>query len=255
MNLPSDLRGEIRSGQRYFPAGTRNGNPETVLAVAACDVAPFEFRSFSGWDAEGGGGGQTLADATGNPQPASWGQEAAAQALSYEEAVAAARMEGEQEGRRLARLELDAEMRERIERERARLMETVQQFTATRSRYFAEVEQQVVKLSLAIAARVLHRETVVDPMLLTGVVRVALEKMADRSGVVLRVPEHDGRAWEQVFEGGALTGRPRVIEDAGLGRGECVLESTMGTVELGVKAQLEEIEKGFLDLLNQRPNA
>ena len=36
--------------------------------------------------------------------------------------------------------------------------------------------------------------------------------------------------------------------------GECVLETSVGKVELGVSAQLEEIEKGFFDLLQQRPS-
>ena len=35
-------------------------------------------------------------------------------------------------------------------------------------RYFAGVEAEVVKLALAIAARVLHREAKLDPLLLTG---------------------------------------------------------------------------------------
>jgi flagellar assembly protein FliH len=34
---------------------------------------------------------------------------------------------------------------------------------------------------------------------------------------------------------------------------ECVLETSVGRVELGVKAQLIEIERGFFDLLGQRP--
>jgi hypothetical protein len=34
--------------------------------------------------------------------------------------------------------------------------------------------------------------------------------------------------------------------------GECVLEAHPGSVDLGVRAQLEEIERGFFDLLEQR---
>jgi len=44
-----------------------------------------------------------------------------------------------------------------------------------------------------------------------------------------------------------------VTADASLGRGECVLDTKMGTVQLGVGVQLEEIEKGFFDLLQHRP--
>ena len=77
--------------------------------------------------------------------------------------------------------------------------------------------------------------------------------MADRSGVVLRVAATDVAAWERRFEAMELPDRPRVAEGAGLERGECVLETQMGTVELGVGVQLEEMEKGFFDLLHHRP--
>jgi flagellar assembly protein FliH len=44
-----------------------------------------------------------------------------------------------------------------------------------------------------------------------------------------------------------------VVGDARTEVGECVLETSVGRVELGVSAQLEEIETGFYDLLQQRP--
>ncbi len=45
----------------------------------------------------------------------------------------------------------------------------------------------------------------------------------------------------------------QLVGDERLGSGECVLETNVGKVELGVSAQLEEIERGFFDLLQQRP--
>ena len=45
-------------------------------------------------------------------------------------------------------------------------MERCDEFRAERERYFARWRQEVVKLALAIAARVLHREAKIDPMLL-----------------------------------------------------------------------------------------
>jgi flagellar assembly protein FliH len=40
-----------------------------------------------------------------------------------------------------------------------------------------------------------------------------------------------------------------------LGANQCVLETELGTTELGIETQLKEIEKGFFDLLAQRPEA
>jgi flagellar assembly protein FliH len=172
-------------------------------------------------------------------------------------AVDRARQEGYEagnlEGRRVVRSEMEPEMHASVARERERLIGVVKEFGSAREHYFTGVEQEVVKLALGIAERVLHREAQIDPILLAGVVRVALEKMADRSGVVLQVSQEDVEAWKLVFHSEAQSERPRVVGDARLERGDCVLETKMGTVELGVSVQLEEIEKGFFDLLNHRP--
>ena len=46
--------------------------------------------------------------------------------------------------------------------------------------------------------------------------------------------------------------RPQLVSDETLQAGECSLETHLGSVELGVKAQLAEIERGFFDLLEHR---
>ena len=76
-----------------------------------------------------------------------------------------------------------------------------EQFGRERARYFAGVEAEVVKLALAIAARVLHREAKLDPLLLAGAVRVALEKVAEDSAMVLRVPVEEVEMWRESFCG------------------------------------------------------
>jgi flagellar assembly protein FliH len=109
-----------------------------------------------------------------------------------------------------------------------------------------------VKLALAIAARVLHREVKLDPLLLMGVVRVALEKVAEDSATVLRVPEDAAETWREVFAASPESSL-QIVGDERLAAGECVLETNVGRVELGVSTQLEEIERGFFDLIQQRP--
>jgi flagellar assembly protein FliH len=158
------------------------------------------------------------------------------------------RSEAKAEGRR----EWELELEERIAEERAVVFKIVEEFHDQRSKYFAEVEGEVVKLALAVAKRVLHREAQLDPLLLTGVVRVALEKLAEDSTAVLRVPTSELQTWRQVFvenHGPSL----ELLADERLGSGECVLDTNVGKIELGVSAQLEEIERGFFDLMQRRP--
>jgi len=150
------------------------------------------------------------------------------------------------------RHDAEIELREQVAIERAQVTRICEEFGRERSHYFASVETEVVKLALAIAERVLHREAKLDPLLLTAVVRVALEKVADSSTTVLRVPASEVERWREAIATGALS-EVQLAGDDGLGTDQCVLETNVGRVELGVSAQLEEIEKGFFDLLQQRP--
>lgn len=147
-----------------------------------------------------------------------------------------------------AREEWELELGERVEEERAAVARTCDAFLLERARYFSDVEAEVVKLALGIAARILHREVKMDALLLSAAVRVALEKVAEGSEVVLRVPSEDVEAWR-----GVVGESVELVGDGGLSEGECVLETKVGRVELGVSAQLAEIERGFFDLLKQRP--
>jgi flagellar assembly protein FliH len=121
-------------------------------------------------------------------------------------------------------------------------------FHAERSRYFEVVEIEVVKLALAVAARILRREAQMDPLLLTGAVRVALGQLSATTQVRLRVPPADLDLWTDTVA--HLPGRsqkPVVIPGEGMRLGDCVMETELGSVDLGVRAQLGEIERGFFD--------
>ena len=56
-----------------------------------------------------------------------------------------------------------------------------------------------MKLALAVAARILRREAQMDPLLLTGAVRVALGQLAGSSEVRLRVPAAEPDLWNETI--------------------------------------------------------
>jgi flagellar assembly protein FliH len=146
-----------------------------------------------------------------------------------------------------------AEAKVRLDEERARVVRLADQFQEDRSRYFVEIEREVVSLALAIARRVLHREVTLDPLLLRGIVRVALEKIDAESTVTLRVSEEEVEAWQTIM----LTNeRPALLVrgDGQLAVGEMLLETTSGQLNLGIAEQLIEIERGLFDLVEKRPH-
>ena len=112
------------------------------------------------------------------------------------------------------------------------------------------MEAELVRLALSIASKILHREAQVDPMLIAGIVKVAVEKLQQNTKVSVRVSGEDLPKWQQYFN---QTPNIQIIQDASLKPMDCVLETESGSAVMSVDAQLKEIEKGFFDLLAQRP--
>jgi len=151
---------------------------------------------------------------------------------------------GRAEGEAKAR----AEIQELLVEERNQIVSALKEFSVERQRYFEQVEGEVVQLALAIARKVLHREAQVDPELLAGLVRYTLEKLSEGTRVRLRVAPGQLPEWERNFASAA-----QVVGDERLGRGECLIESEVGTTAVNVDEQLKEIEQGLMDLLSHRP--
>ena len=125
----------------------------------------------------------------------------------------------------------------------------VDEFAQDRFRYFRRVEKEVVELSLSIARRILNRESQLDPLVLQGAVRAVLESVSDGSACVMRVRPESVGAWEAWFESQSPRQRPKVVPDGALNADRCILETSMGTTDIGIDAQLREIESGFCDLI------
>jgi len=132
--------------------------------------------------------------------------------------------------------------------EERRMAGVMESFAEARERYLRAVEGEVVKLALAVAARILRREAQMDPLLLTGAVRVALGQLAAATEVKLRVPACDLELWrEAITHLPNLVAKPEVLAGEGLRLGDCMVECNLGKVDLGIRSQLGEIERGFFD--------
>jgi flagellar assembly protein FliH len=155
---------------------------------------------------------------------------------------------GRQEGRQAEREVHAAAQRAADERQVRQHAELVESFAQERDRYLHEVEKEVVKLALAVAARILRREAQMDPLLLTGAVRAAMGQLAGSTEVRLCVPAGDLKLWTDALSLiPNLALKPSVIAAEGMRLGDCILETSLGSVDLGIRSQLGEIERGFFD--------
>ena len=160
--------------------------------------------------------------------------------------ISEARAEGVREGERRARAAVEQE----LAKERAHIAEVLATFQAERTRYYSKVEVELVHFALAIAAKILRREAQVDRMLVAGLVKVMLDKLQQGTKVTARVSPDVAASWKRYFHDNPTM---HIAEDSSLGPNDCLLETEVGIADLGLDAQLKEIEKGFFDLLAQRP--
>jgi flagellar assembly protein FliH len=159
--------------------------------------------------------------------------------------------EGIAQGKVLALAELESVRA----KQRDEIAKALREFAYSRDQYFHQVEGEVVALALAIVRKILHREAQVEPMLLSGLVRVALEKMAASHTVRMRVHPSQIALWTQYFaEHPEMRVRPELSGDSSLEPNCCQIETEMGVTDLNLEMQLKEIEQGLFDLLAQRPD-
>jgi flagellar assembly protein FliH len=178
------------------------------------------------------------------------GQKAAdpARIAELERRALQARQEGVREGEAAGHRRAAGELAPAI----ARLVETVRDLAACRGRFRREAEQDVVTLALAIARRIVRRELTLDPTIMLGLVKAALDQVDLREVHRVRMHPQDAPAVEQGLRDLGLPERLEVIPDPALERGAAVFETTRGEMDASTDTQLAEISRGLADLAERR---
>jgi flagellar assembly protein FliH len=187
-----------------------------------------------------------------------WGQQQAAPGLparmkhfapgapsNLEQLLEEAFLRGRQDGEEITRQRLESELR----KAQSEFAEAVVQSAASRKKVYRQAERDLLRLSVAIARRILNRELHVAPDALAGIVSSALRQLEGQTVTEVRVHSTVRDIVEQHI---AQTGETaRVVGDPSLPRAGCVLSFGRGTIDAGVETQLEEIEKGLADHLEE----
>lgn len=150
---------------------------------------------------------------------------------------------GYRKGEAAGRAQSEAE----LEPLRQRLAQAVAEVSEHRRALRRQAEEDVVKLALAIARRVLRREINVDPEALAGIVKAALDRLDGREVEGVRVHPGEAEAMTRYLEQLGLPKRIKVTEDASLERGATIFETTRGELDGSIEAQLQEVQRGLCE--------
>jgi flagellar assembly protein FliH len=152
---------------------------------------------------------------------------------------------GVEDGLRRGRDEAAAEVKKAFEQV-ARVLEDL---TKMKRQLRQEAEQELVKLSLAVARRILYRELSTDPASIEGIVHAALQKLQQREASKVRVWPAGVPAVRAALDRIGSRAGIEVVPDPGLATGAILFETALGDLDASIETQLQEIQRGFADRL------
>ena len=141
---------------------------------------------------------------------------------------------------------------ERLELAASALSRAATELSTCGKRFRADVEQETVKLAVAIARRLLHRELATDPEAIEGLVIASFQKLNAREVHRLRLSPPDAAIVEQHRAMFSFPPGLEIVADAALPPASAIFETDRGEFDASAETQLAEIERGFTDLVRRR---
>jgi len=125
----------------------------------------------------------------------------------------------------------------------ARLTAAINDISSLRTGFLKSSEQDIVRLSLAIARRILGREATANPALVLSLAHAAAAKLAGTGVVSIEMHPDELAA---VSAGMEQNGPIRLVENPDLPAGGCMVCSSSGSIDVSIEAQVQEIADALL---------
>ena len=149
--------------------------------------------------------------------------------------------------RATVRAEVDAEISRVINPWRDQLVQSLDSLTSLRGDIAQRAEDEVVRLALEIARRVIHLEVHKGNQVAVELARVALSRIPSRTPATVHLNPEDldyvQANQDQLEANHALS----FVADRSIGRGGCVIQTDMGEVDASIEHQFAEIEDAILN--------
>ena len=164
------------------------------------------------------------------------------------------RKEAAEEGRRAAMQAVEATLRGKVEQQLKSIVpalkQAVQSVLDARQSWQRHWEQHALKLSTAIASRIVRREIQRVPLITVELVREALQLAKGNERITLRLnpTDHDtlkDHIAKLTAEMNSLA-ETRVIADSAITPGGCRVETEFGSIDQQLEAQLSRITEELL---------
>lgn len=153
-------------------------------------------------------------------------------------------LQGEKAAAETAELKLEAAIK--------RCAESIGEIQKLRSLLYVQAEREVVKLALAVAKKIVHREIRIDRDIVQTLVHVALSHVSEKSAVTICLnPEDYSYLLERRAEVSQSEGREISLQaDKSIERGGCLIQTNCGDIDARIEERFREVEQSFFEGVN-----
>jgi flagellar assembly protein FliH len=131
-----------------------------------------------------------------------------------------------------------------------RTSSAIEVLRATTERLAAEVRSDALEIGFLVARRILEMELSASPEPLVNLVRTAVRRLGESRKIAIRLSPSDAQTITAAIEArGAQAVAPasiskvEVVPDGSLGRGDCLVEGDLVTVDGRITARIEELRR------------
>jgi flagellar assembly protein FliH len=136
------------------------------------------------------------------------------------------------------------------------LEKALEEFKGIAASSLGEMESEIVRLSLAVARKIVHAEVLQNPDVIIQNLQHVLRRVTDKDSVVIRLhPSDADRAKSAQSE--LLDGMPDIRDlafqpDPAVPRGGAVVETSFGDLDARLDEQFQRIEKSLIENLERQ---
>jgi flagellar assembly protein FliH len=135
-----------------------------------------------------------------------------------------------------------------------RLGAAVEMLRTTSERLAAEARSDALEVGFLIAKRILETELTSSPEPLVALVRSTIRRLGEARKMVVRLSTGDAEAVNAILAARGpsavstvATAQIEVVADPALARGDCMVESDVGTVDGRIATRLEELRRALAE--------
>jgi flagellar biosynthesis/type III secretory pathway protein FliH len=126
----------------------------------------------------------------------------------------------------------------------------VEVLRATAEKLAAEARTDALEIGFLVARRILEMELSASAEPLVNLVRSAVKRLGESRRIAIHLSPDDARSMAAVIESrgpqavtAAAISRVEIVPDASLGRGDCLVEGELVTVDGRINARIEELRR------------